>query len=345
MAQRQMCPSMGALRRILAADASAVSNCSTRGLHSSAKRLEEQPSNTPPAAPVPVTRKTRSATALRQITNLQNRKAIPGAGALARGSFPSGQMARRTSPSVEPGFIPDGEGAPQNAQSGAANTPRFARNPAGPRITRVSVPPPPQGQMVRAPAALRIGNAARGPMVRGPNLRGRDASKPGGPGGKRKAGGAGNNRGEGGPKRRERTSGGDSSIGTTIAETDLGTTISDKMSQQLLRLQRKEWDRVPYEPKYAKDSFAANELIHAGRELFKGEVPPIKIWGPLEKQIGVVGMFGAEAHLKVRRVTEDHWRWGHTGDGPTPEQEVPEAIKAKWEWKKEKVASPRVKAA
>jgi hypothetical protein len=89
---------------------------------------------------------------------------------------------------------------------------------------------------------------------------------------------------------------------TALAETPLGTTPSEHLMQIIYRLQRKEWDRVPYKPKYAKGSFAANELIHAGRELFKGESPPVKIWGPLERAIGVVGMFGAEATLKVRRV-------------------------------------------
>lgn len=93
-------------------------------------------------------------------------------------------------------------------------------------------------------------------------------------------------------------------MGTKLADINLGDTVSDSMKQQLLRLQRKEWDRVPYEPKYAKGSFAANELIHAGRELFKGEAPPVKIWGPLERRIGVVGMFGAETTLKVRRVLD-----------------------------------------
>ena len=195
--------------------------------------------------------------------------------------------------------------------------------------------------MVRAPSTLRIGNAARGPNVRGPNLRGRDGATPGGPAGKRKPGAGGNNRGNAGPKRRERTSGGDSTIGTTLAEVDLGSTISDKMSQQLLRLQRKEWDRVPYEPKYAKDSFAANELIHAGREFFKGEVPPIKIWGPLEKQIGVVGMFGAEAHLKVRRVGDDGGRWGYRGDEPQPGNKLSEeAVEVKGVEKKKEAVSP-----
>jgi len=247
-------------------------------------------------------------------------------------------MARRTSQPTEPGFLPE-DSTSEKAQPGA-NTPfRFARTGAGPRITRTSAPP--QGQMVRAPSTLRVGNAARGPNVRGPNLRGRDGGKASGPGGKRRDGPAGNRGSGGGPKRRERTSGGDSTIGTTLAEIDLGSTISDKMSQQLLRLQRKEWDRVPYEPKYAKDSFAANELIHAGRELFKGEVPPIKIWGPLEKQIGVVGMFGAEAHLKIRRVGDDHGRWGYRGDEPQPGNKVSEdAVEIKGVEKKNEAVSP-----
>jgi hypothetical protein len=77
------------------------------------------------------------------------------------------------------------------------------------------------------------------------------------------------------------------------------------MVQHLLRLQRKEWDRVPYEPKYAAGSLAANELIHAGRELFAGDAPPVKVWGRLEKTLGIVGMHGAEARLQVRRLPAD----------------------------------------
>ncbi|KAG9188637.1 hypothetical protein G6011_07342 [Alternaria panax] len=308
MAQRHMCPSMGALRRSLIADVAAVPKCSTRALHSTARRLEESPSDASPAHPLN-TRKARQATALKQITSLQNRRIQPGA--LARGSFPSGQMAQRAprSPSIpltKDGFIPE-EYAPDDAQPDA--NPRFARNTARPTTTRGAPPPPPQGQMVRAPSTLRItrqtvdGSArgpARAPNVRGPNLRGREGGRPG-PGGKR-AGGS--NRGDGGPKKRTRNVGGDASMPTSLADIKISDTVSESMQQQLLRLQRKEWDRVPYEPKYAKGSFAANELIHAGKELFKGEAPPIKIWGPLEHRIGVVGMFGAEATLKVRRVPD-----------------------------------------
>ncbi|EMD63349.1 hypothetical protein COCSADRAFT_161853 [Bipolaris sorokiniana ND90Pr] len=297
MAQRQMYASMGALRRSLGADVASVQACSSRALHSSARRLEEQPSDASPAQP-PNSRRVRSATALKQIASLQYRRQP---GALARGSFPSGQMLQRTprSPTTqanEYGFIPE-DSAPANTQQDASA--RAARNTAGPRTTRGSAPP--QGQMVRAPSTLRMSRPAPGGATRGPNLRGRDARRPA-TGGKRST--AGNNRGEAGPKRREKTSGGDETMSTKLADVELGDTISDAMTQQLLRLQRKEWDRVPYEPKYAKGSFAANELIHAGRELFKGESPPVKIWGPLEKRIGVVGMFGAEARLKVRRVLD-----------------------------------------
>jgi hypothetical protein len=142
-----------------------------------------------------------------------------------------------------------------------------------------------------------MGNATVGSM-RGPNLRGRDGNRSRGPGGPQ-----GSRSNENRPKRREKDQGGSKAVQKTgFADVEASQTLSDGMVHHLLRLQRKEWDRVPYEPKYAQGSFAANELIHAGRELFKGEVPPVKIWGPLERRIGVVGMFGAEAHLKVRRV-------------------------------------------
>lgn len=49
MAQRQMYASMGALRRSLGADVASVQACSSRALHSSARRLEEQPSDASPA--------------------------------------------------------------------------------------------------------------------------------------------------------------------------------------------------------------------------------------------------------------------------------------------------------
>lgn len=149
--------------------------------------------------------------------------------------------------------------------------------------------------------------------MRGPNLSGRSGGRTGDSQGKRGPGG----RGQGGPKKRERKSGdGGSKQSMSIFDTDPATTLSDGMVHQLLRLQRKEWDRVPYEPKYAVGSFAAQELIHEGRELFRGESPPVKVWGALEKRIGVVGMFGAEAHLEVRRVGDgDERAFGQEMDG------------------------------
>jgi hypothetical protein len=62
---------------------------------------------------------------------------------------------------------------------------------------------------------------------------------------------------------------------------------------QLARLQRKEWDRVPYEPKYAHGSAAALELLEQGKKLFQGEKPKVTKVGRLERRIGIVGMHGA----------------------------------------------------
>ncbi len=151
--------------------------------------------------------------------------------------------------------------------------------------------------MARAPAQLKLarntgGNNATVGSRRGPNLRGRDG----------KSGGGARGSQERGPGRRERKNNTDSAV--KIEDTSVAATLSDGMVRHLLRMQRSEWDRKPYEPKYAPGSFAANELIHMGRELCRGEAPPVKIWGMLEKRIGVVGMHNAEAHLKVRRVTD-----------------------------------------
>lgn len=150
--------------------------------------------------------------------------------------------------------------------------------------------------MVRAPSKLRITRNAQDSKFRGPNLgaRSRGPSSRGPP-----------NRGsEGGPKRRDRKAGGRTPRDEPEPGREPGSELPDGLVQHLLRLQRKEWDRVSYQPKYAPGSFAANELIHTGRELFKGDVPPIKVWGPLEKTLGIVGMHRGEAHLQVRRVLD-----------------------------------------
>jgi hypothetical protein len=152
--------------------------------------------------------------------------------------------------------------------------------------------------------------AARGP--RGPNLSGRNF-KGKGPGGERKP----QSKGErDGPKKRDKKNTVNRQRDQEEEDLPESETMTDGDVLALLRLQRKEWDRTPYEPKYMPGSFAANELIHTGRELFRGESPPVKIWGPLERRIGVVGMHGAEATLKVRRVGD--------GDAEPFGEELPE---------------------
>jgi hypothetical protein len=336
MYQRNMCPTAGLLRRSLIADVSSVANGPSRAFSVSLRRAEEQPSSASPSAPGmsprpqkmilnwfsnapeepanPNSRRARSAVALDQITRLQARRVPSPAAPTQQAAYPAGGLKI----SRVPGDVPARGGAPG-------------------------------GPMVRAPSQLRLrratpGGAAapgggpggpRGP--RGPNLRGRDG-KPG----------VGGSRGERGPKKRERKAGGEAKQ-TAAADVKPETTLSDGMVQHLLRLQRKEWDRVPYEPKYAIGSFAANELIHAGRELFKGEAPPVKVWGRLEKQIGVVGMFGAEAHLKVRRVPDgDAAPFGQEQEeefASAPVESTPEAkTEAKTEAKPETKAEEKTEA-
>ncbi|KAL1657116.1 hypothetical protein SLS61_000157 [Didymella pomorum] len=284
MYQRKLGPTVGALRRTLAAEVAAAPKCSSRAFSASARRFEES-SGAAASAPAPAqldTRKARTANALSQITRLgANRRTVrPG------GNIPNGQTEGQP-----------GQGPARVRPEGSLRITREAYGPAG------GAPPP--GAMVRAPAQLKLsrngprtgGNASVGGR-RGPNLRGRDGVKDG------KKGGPGN-RSADGPKRRERGNkedGQEEKVDPNSIKFE--DSLSNGMLQHLLRLQRGQWDRKPYEPKYAPGSFAANQLIHQGRELFRGEAPPVKIWGRLEKTIGVVGMHNAEAHLKVRRVTD-----------------------------------------
>lgn len=182
--------------------------------------------------------------------------------------------------------------------------------------------------MVRAPSALRItrdaGPSSGPPRRGGPNLRGR-----GGPPGAPRGGP--NRGGEAGPKRRERSDGGDGGGDAPRVDQDViePNQIDSSTMQLLYRLQRQQWDRKPYTPKYAPGSFEANELIHAGRELFKGESPPVKVWGNLERTLNIVGMHGAEAHLKVRRVPDgDNMPFGKEHDNLL-EQQPKEPIERK----------------
>lgn len=157
------------------------------------------------------------------------------------------------------------------------------------------------GTMIRAPSTLKVTrNAApqSGRPSGGPNLRAR-----GGP--SRSPGAPKNAGGSAGPKRRERSSGGSGEDAPKLDHDTLEPqSLDHTLMQTLYRMQRNQWDRKPYEPKYAPGSFAANELIYAGRELFKGEAPPVKVWGRLERTLNIVGMHGAASHLKVRRVLD-----------------------------------------
>lgn len=235
---------------------------------------------TAPVQANPDSRKARSVNVLNQITRLgANRRIQPGG--LAKGNFPSGQTDGQTTR----------RGPPRTQPEGGL---KITREMVGPAGDQAGAPPP--GAMARAPAKLKLarntgrsGNASVGDR-RGPNLRGRERK----PGGSR----------EQGPKRRERKASDEGEKRINPNDIKIETTLSDGMVKHLARLQRGEWDRKSYNPKYAPGSFEANRLIHAGRELCRGEAPPVKIWGLLEKQIGVVGMHGAEGHLQVRRVTD-----------------------------------------
>lgn len=160
------------------------------------------------------------------------------------------------------------------------------------------------GTMIRAPSTLKITRNAGPPGKRpsdGPNLRARGK----GPRAASSASPKNFTRSGSGPARRERGSGGEESGAPKLDQDTVNPkAIEESLMQTLYRMQRNQWDRKPYEPKYAAGSFAANELIHAGRELFRGEAPPVKIWGKLERTLNIVGMHGAEAHLQVRRVPD-----------------------------------------
>ncbi|KAF2707755.1 hypothetical protein K504DRAFT_458241 [Pleomassaria siparia CBS 279.74] len=170
----------------------------------------------------------------------------------------------------------------------------------------------PPGTMVRAPSQLRISKTLVGPEgTEGPPGGQRSGpflnSRRGPPGGGSGAGaGGGRMPGRGGefvPRMRERKPAGKSAKGGKGAksksispegELSMEEGMSDGMVQHLLRLQRKEWDQVPYVPKYAHGSQAAAELMTEGKALFEGEKPPgPKVWTRLDKRIGVVGMHGA----------------------------------------------------
>ncbi|KAF2634150.1 hypothetical protein P280DRAFT_512105 [Massarina eburnea CBS 473.64] len=299
MSPRYMCPSTGAIRWPVSQHITVVSNGCTRSFHASARQLEGQSGNgssgSPPEEP---TRRARNATAGARINSLQNhttslqdRRPLPRGGGLAGGVFIAGSdPTAESSPSAS------------SASSSSSPAPRARMVPIhktfamGPTAGTPGAPAGPPGTMIRAPSKLRITrNSQVGQRAGGVNLRGRGPSSSSRGGQERE------------PKKREgqaNSKNKGTSLADMIEEAKVEDYISDGALQHLLRLQRKEWDRVPYEPKYTQGSLAANELIHMGRELFRGDCPDVKVWGRLEKTIGVVGMHGAHARLKVKRVVD-----------------------------------------
>ncbi|KAH7123778.1 hypothetical protein B0J11DRAFT_529868 [Dendryphion nanum] len=281
MYQRYMCPSLGAIRRPLTHETALRSvSCarsftiSTRQSADDANSNRSSPSGTPKS---PQTLRSRSNAAASKIADL-----------------PSGvQTPLRITR------------APSGSAAGDRPTPQFARAPATLRITRTpvgtangSLPP---RQLVRAPATLRITRAPvgsgrsdglPGQLGRGPNLQGRSGPpRPGPPrsgAGKRSPSGA---KLAGQPKRRSKEQ--NESTREEHEQLVPGENLSDGMVQHLLRLQRKEWDRVPYEPIYSHGSKAAADLITAGKKLFEGEIPQeAKKPGRLERILGIAGRHG-----------------------------------------------------
>lgn len=156
--------------------------------------------------------------------------------------------------------------------------------------------------MVRAPSTLKISRTPGPPGGRpsgGPNLRARGGGPPGASRGPSK-----NRGGEGNRPKPRRGGGGRGQSPIFNPDSVEAEGLDNATMSALFRMQRNMWDRKKYEPKYATGSLEANQLIHVGRELFKGEAPPVKIWGRAEKTLGVVGMHGAAAHLQVRRVPD-----------------------------------------
>ncbi|KAF2739281.1 hypothetical protein EJ04DRAFT_484882 [Polyplosphaeria fusca] len=287
MHQRHLWPSMGAIRHSLRCERSSMPKPASRAFHMSPRRLEESSKSSPSnpddsSTPQRENRRTRSQAAYRSIAGIQSRRPLPQSSGLAGGVFPSGQRV---------------ETPPKDATQNTSQNAAPSGGPARPLIRRTSgparpAPPgtmaraPPPGKLVRAPATLRVSRAPGGPAARGPVLRGRDKN----------AGSGSKAATERAPKRREKGQGKDTAgAGNSGRPEDvpIEDTLSDATVQHLLRLQRKEWDRVPYEPKYAHGSPAAMELIEAGKKLFEGEKPVVKK-GPsrLERKIGIAGMYG-----------------------------------------------------
>ncbi|KAF2875041.1 hypothetical protein BDV95DRAFT_487073 [Massariosphaeria phaeospora] len=282
-------PSLGLFRRRLVQDIT-VPNASSRSLHVSARRLEDQPSNPPPSAPAPQqqrdTRRARSAEVSEKLRGIAYRRPLPASTPQAGGASPSGQHLEGAPNGVVMAKGPSAiRRVPQRpgvqGEQGATHR-LLPQRPAGDAPVRS--PMAPAGTMVRAPSQLNISRSAGGPQSGGPNLRGRGSVA----GASRAVRGSKEAR----PKQRERKAAGAGAAGMFV-DVKTEDTLSDGMVQQLLRLQNKEWERKPYEPRYGLGSPAVAELLEEGKKLFEGEVKKEKAWGRLEKRIGIVGMHGA----------------------------------------------------
>ncbi|KAF2270641.1 hypothetical protein CC78DRAFT_528389 [Lojkania enalia] len=291
MYQRHIGPTMGALQRPLTREISVVYNCVSRNFHISARRLEDSRSN-PPSEPNDAaqreSRRERLVKAYKQVAGLQ-RRGVPGRAGTAGGVSPN-NTPKQTS--IRMNASSQDASTNNRPMTGRPLIRKTAASPSSPLLRKEALnPSEPPGTMVRAPSTLRITRNARGPNMGGPNLRGRDRPKS-----------ASNRGGEMVPRaRQKKRDGTKTGSGSGSAREDgkeeshrIEDSLSDAMVQQLLRLQRKMWDRKPYEPKYAHGSPAALELIEAGKRLFEGEKPKKKtIPGKLERTIGIVGMHGA----------------------------------------------------
>ncbi|PSN69796.1 hypothetical protein BS50DRAFT_618778 [Corynespora cassiicola Philippines] len=247
---------------------------SARSFHNSVRRLEDAPSNpssSSQSSGAPrQTRRVRNTDAFQRIAGLnQNKDEQPARRGPVGGSSRSGVVRTVSIGSSAPG----------------SSTPR---GPRSPNTRDPNAPAPPPGKLVRGPSNPRAPRTTPGgaKTPRGPNLRARDGARPPKPG----------NRPQGGPRKRDRDTN-NAANAVTVESSKIDDDLSDGMVQHLLRLQRKQWDRFNYEPKYAHGSEEAKELVQAGKDLFKGEVPTVKTVGTLERRLGVVGMYGAETRV------------------------------------------------
>ncbi|KAF2197235.1 hypothetical protein GQ43DRAFT_444417 [Delitschia confertaspora ATCC 74209] len=258
---------MGIIRRPLARDVLALSNCTQRPFSLSSRQLEDSPSNassTPDASSTPrLNRQVRSREAFKRLSNL------PGTS-----TSPSGEQTSSSASSNGPRFHFPGRTS--------TNTP-----PPGSKLLTRRAPPP--GTLARAPPTLRLSRdpGASRPTGVGPNLRGRDGKAP------RPAWDQGNSNRPDRPKRTQEKKPVMPKQEEESKEDKVEDDLNNGMVQTLLRLQRKEWDRSTYQPIYSSKE-KLDELVDIGNTLFKGEKPEKeKKKTRLDYVLGIQNMHGA----------------------------------------------------